>query len=141
MAIDLQLILRVPWLKGLGFKTTFSSRASRSQKVETLLGLRDLAILTFVCREHKHLSVRPVSQRCSHGVSHVAAPQSGQRCGWTSQLMPPVMSEDWDDEGSPQGELAREWDLRRDQHYNVIALYKNVVNQLPHRAGVDRSVW
>ena len=31
------------------------------------------------------------------------------------------MSEDWDDAGSPgqQSELAREWDLRREQHYNV----------------------
>ena len=87
-----------------------------------------------------HLSVSPASQRCSQGVSHVAAPQSGQRCGWTGQLLPPVMSEDWDDEGSPQGELAREWDLRRDQHYNVTVLYRIVVNQQPHRAGVDRSV-
>ena len=31
------------------------------------------------------------------------------------------MSEDWDDEGSPgqKDELAREWNFRREQHYNV----------------------
>lgn len=28
------------------------------------------------------------------------------------------MSEDWDDEGGEQGELVREWELRREQHYN-----------------------
>ena len=34
------------------------------------------------------------------------------------------MSDDWDDVGSPsqQGELAREWNVRREQHYNVILL-------------------
>ena len=34
------------------------------------------------------------------------------------------MSDDWDDAGSPsqQGELAREWNVRREQHYNVILL-------------------
>ena len=34
------------------------------------------------------------------------------------------MSDDWDDVGSAsqQGELAREWNVRREQHYNVILL-------------------
>ena len=35
------------------------------------------------------------------------------------------MSDDWADDDSPhqQDELAREWDLRREQHYNVSYLH------------------
>ena len=72
-------------------------------------------------------------------MGHVAALQPGQRFR-TGQLLPPIMCEDWENEGSPQGELAREWDLRRDQHYNVIVKYRIVVNQQSHRAGADGPV-
>ena len=46
------------------------------------------------------------------------------------------MSDDWADDGSPsqRNELDREWDLRREQHYNVSRLWGTVFNSLAQMA-------
>ena len=51
------------------------------------------------------------------------------------------MSDDWDDDASPsqRNELDREWDLRREQYYNVSRLCYTSLNVLDDIENIKHS--